>query len=509
MAKPVNVERIAKKIMSTELASRHSDPRFYSGLSVLPNPDPILRKSGYADDTFDAIEMDPHVMGELRSIRGGLLGYDWRVVDGEEGKATGKEKAAWELCEWWMEQAPAPNMTWEDTIWNIAKAVFHGMKVHELVWGKVDSWVLPEKVMDRPSRRFRFNIDNELRLLTKEEQVNGIEIEPYRYLLSRHMPSYENPYGKAIFSSCFWPYTFKHGGFKFFYKFCERYGLPWPIGRYPNGTQPKDQQELLDALLNLVEDGAAAIPDGDKVELLSVSHQGELAQEKLIHLCNREMSKCLTSQTLATEMRQVGSNAAAQTHMQRQGDNASSDRNIVCATINTAFRWITKFNFGDDVKAPYFEFYKKRDANKERADQWEIASRIGRPSRKAFHEEMHIPEAESDDDLLAAPKAPAPIPPASFSAHYCKHCGTTHEFAGSDEPELTDAAVDAADQAIEKHWLIPALKMLQQFEADGKTLADFQAALPLLYSQLDDAELLDITEQVVELAAAQGMEAVT
>ncbi len=500
----INIKRVAKKVMSAELAGRGTDPRFYSGLQILPNPDPILRKLGQADETYNAIASDAHVKGEMRSIRGDMLGYQLRVVDGVEGEPEGKDKQALELGKHWLEKIkPAPRMSWQDTVWNMATAVFYGRRVHELVWDNVGGMILPVKVLDRPNRRFVYNADNELRLLTRDNPTEGEETEDYKFVVTRHMPSAENPYGDALFSSCFWPYTFKHGGWKLFYKFCERYGLPWPIGKYAPGTEFSDQQKLLDSLVQMVEDGAAVIPSDDSVELITTSHTGELVQEALIHLANREMSKVLTSQTLATELRNVGSNAASKTHDARQQRVQKSDRSMVEESFNEIFRWITLFNFGEGVAAPRFELFRPKDITTERINAWDTAARIGRPSRAAFHEEMNIPEAKDDDDLLVA--APAP-PPSNFSA--CPGCGKVHNFATDDNEvdPLSAAAQSAADKAIENTWLRPAFELLRQFEADGKTLLEFQQELPKLYGALDDSAVLDITDQVMELAAAQGME---
>ena len=497
--------RVAKKVLSAQVADRRSDPRFYAGLGVLPNPDPILRKLNQADSVYDAIASDAHVMGELRSIRAGILGYQLRIVDGVDGEPAGKEKQAFELGQWWFENCTPQNMmTWQDCIWNMATAVFHGRKVHELVWEQVGSHLLPTGVIDLPSRRTTFDLDNKMRLLTKDEPVNGIEMDPYKFVLTRHMPSAENPFGIALFSSCYWPYVFKHGGFKFFYKFCERYGTPWPIGKYPAGTDIKGQTELLDALVGMLDNGAAVVPEGDAVELVEVKHSGELAQESLIHLCNREMSKALTSQTLATEMRQVGSNAASKTHSERQQDVQQSDRNMIAATMNEILRWITVLNFGADTAAPKFEFFKPKDITEIRLKAWEAASRMGNPSRRAFHDEMNIPEAEDESDVLTSGGTAEAGPPTNFSK--CSGCGQVHNFAGSDNSTLVSSAATQADQAIENHWLKPAVDLLAEFEAAGKSLEDFQAELPRLYGALDDSALIDITNQALRLATAEGMD---
>ncbi len=499
--KQVNTQSMAKKILSAELASRGTDPAFYQGLSVLPNPDPILRQMGQSQLAYEAIMGDAHVMGELRTVRAGLLGFKLRVVGGDDADDGTQEDQAIELCNQWLKSSPAPFMTWKDIVWNMATAVLYGYRVHELIWDYVDGHLLPTQVLDRPNRRFRFDEANNLRLLTRDHPSTGQEVPPYKFLLTRHMPSTDNPYGQALFSSCFWPYTFKHGGFKFFYQFCERHGLPWPVGRYPVGTPVNEQNDLLRALQDMLSSGVAAIPEGDTIDLMTVSSSGELAQESMIHLCNREMSKALTSQTLATEMGKVGSNAASKTHLERSENVNESDRNIVEATINEAFAWITKFNFGDHVIPPRIEFYKPKEVRKERAEIYEIATRISdNVSKSAFHKEMNIPEASDESDVLKA----APTQPAEFSSNSCS-CGQPHEFASNTNEELINVAIEEADAVIEKNLIDPAFAMLREYEKQGRSLSEFMDDLPKLFGQMDDAQLQDVNVQLMQLAMAEGM----
>lgn len=503
-----DLQKVANKIMSSAKAGRDSDPYFYSGLDVLPNPDPILRAMGKSDEVYDAIMSDAHVLGELRPIQSGLNAYKFRVKAGLNSNETPDEKKAREICEQWLHREPATDMIWQDVIWNMGCAVLCGFTVHELIWDHVDGMVLPVQILDRPNRRFIFNNDNALRLLTKAEPTNGEETEDPYFVITRHMPSQTNPYGRAVLSACFWPYTFKKGGFKFFYQFCERYGLPFPIGRYPQGSDPKDQQELLDALLQLLDDGAAAIPEGSSIELLTSSHSGELAQEALVDLCNREMSKALTSQTLATETQGVGSNAASKTHLERQNDNSHANRQTVAATFNQIFRWITLYNVGPDVVAPVFEFYKDEKPSKERAEQYEIVSKLSpKVPLEALHREMNIPMAQDGEDVVIRTEAtPKPsLENKEFSK--CSSCGQVHEFNdGSHNDDLLAAAVDEAGKAIEKELINPIAQMLQEYEESGKTLKQFYTDIEKLGLKMDQNKLAEINAEVMSLAFAQGME---
>lgn len=492
---------LGRKIVTGLAAGTETDPQFYARLGVLPNPDPILRRAGIVNDVHSAIMSDAHVIGEVRTMRAELIAYKFRIkAGGDEPKA----QAAFELCKkWYGEFTPGAGLSWDDVRWNMYTAILYGLRSHELDWQYQSGHWLPVQVLDRPTRRFAFTPDKQLRLLTKAQPVEGEEFEPYRFVVTRHMPTGDNPYGVSLLSSCYWPYTFKHGGWKFFYNFCEKFGMPWPIGRYPQGAQPKEQQALLDALVDLARAGAAAVPEGSSVELLTAGQTGDLAQEALIHLCNREMSKALTSQTLSTEMQNVGSNAAAQTHNKRQGVNSLADRNMVAASFNEILRHITAFNFGDDVAAPQVEFYKPERATKERMEAIREGVNLGlRISKRSTLDELQVAEAENDDDVLTVAQVPGPAP-ADFSKPSCPGCGAAHhEFA---EQDNKDPAIAVADDVIEQQYLKPAFDLLQQYEQDGKTLKQFFDDLPALFGALDDATLADVNEQVLLYALAQGV----
>jgi len=413
------------KRLSQEIASRQTDPNFYASLEMLPNPDVILRKLGRSQEVFDSIISDAHVIGELRSIRSGLIKFEYRLQAGGDSPA---DIRALELCQQVMNRKPANGMQWTDVFWNMAHAVFKGSQAHEVIWKREGQFLVPDKIIDRPQRRFLFTQDNELRLKTKEHPVNGIALDQYKFLLTRHMPSYENPYGVALLSSCFWPYTFKHSGFKYFMKFVEKYGIPWAIGKYPQGTPLEVQNELADALATMVEDAVAAIPDAGEVELLEHTHSGELVQQQLINMCNSEMSKALTSQTLATEIQGEGSRAASETHRGREESVNESDRVIISSAMNELFSWITEINIADAMP-PRFEFYQEEEARQEWVEVFKDAREFVDIPKQFAHDRLQIPQAKDGEEVL--PRAAALSAPAEFNQHQCPKCSS--DFSSTED----------------------------------------------------------------------------
>ncbi|MCA8075534.1 phage portal protein family protein [Burkholderia cepacia] len=491
--------RSVRGVLGRQAAAADTDPYFFGKLHMLPNPDPVLRAMGVADTVYASILADAHVIGEVRSIRGEFRGMDYRVVTWAEDDP--KAMLARDLCERWMQRF-RPNSTadWLEVMWQMLSAIFTGYRVHELVWDAWDGYLVPVNVIDRPNRRFGFDVDAQLMLKTRSEPMGAVVDEPYRFIVSRHMATMSNPYGSALLSGCFWPWTFKTGGWKYFVKFCERHGLPWPVARYGLGASEAEQDQLAQAIEAMIDSGYAVVPEGSSVELLVANTSGSmLPQESLINAANREMSKCLTGQAMIAELQNVGARAATETAMKRQSDINDSDRDIASASMSQIFRFITTFNFGEDVPSPELEFFQINAAGKDRAETYQIAANMGaRPSRKAMLEELNIPQAADDADALLPATTQAP----------------TAEFAAADDAVLIESAraedsrvrsaADAADAALESSVIEPIARMLEQAERDGRSLADIQAELTRLVGNIDNAELVGVMRQALEWSFTQG-----
>lgn len=486
-----------------QMAGRTSDPRFFAALSMLPNPDPILRKAGKSDEVFDAIQADSHVIGELRAIRAGLLRFKHQLVKGGDDP---KSVRAYELCLSLFNRpaAPArdgvPAMSWPDTVWNMGMCAFRGFAAHEVEWERSGNELMPSAILDRPTRRFVFGSLNDLRIVTKDQPLIGVPPAfDKQFLITRHMPTYDNPYGVALFSSCFWPYMFKHAGFRWFVKFCERYALPVPIGEYEPGTGDAQIEELEEALQNLIESAFAAIPAGNTIKLLeSAGTAAALPQQQLVHEANREMSKALCSQTLATEQNSTGARAAAETARDREEAVSESDRELIAYTLDQLCTWITEVNVGPDAKPPINEFGREQPGGKERAETYQIFTQTaGGASRKAMAADLNIALADPADveDVVARSAAPptgfSPLPPRG-----------PNEFAAPGTQKYADQAVlDSVDldkmlQPISQELVKPLLDEIKNGLAPDKLLE----RLAGLYPKLDDKGLQELLARLMFVA---------
>lgn len=518
--------RSVKGWLGKPIATPETDPNgFFGMLTVLPNPDPILRAMGRADQVYASIMSDPHVIGDIRSIRGEFRSHEYRVVVGSDEHPLAQ--AAQELCETYLQNSrPNAIADWLEVMWQMTSAILTGYKVHEPVFDLVESTnpilngkYLPTEVLDRPGRRYKFDFNGAALLLSKSNW-QGAPIEPYQAIVSRHMATTDNPYGQALLSACFWCWTFKTGGWRYFVKYCEKHGIPWPIARYPQGTLDADIDKLAEGLSEMLESGYAVVQEGTGIELLVPNATGSaLPQENLIDRCNREMSKALTGQAMTAELQGVGARAAGEVAAARQASINDADRDIAAEGMAQLFRWITLFNFGPDVPPPRLEFYKQEAAGKERAETYDLARKMGaRPSLSAMLEELGIPAAKDDADALL-PDAPAsPRPPAQpvinnkkpgpiqFSADdlAALEGWTFAKAGGMTEADAIELASQAADGVIEQRIIAPIYNMLVQFERDGKSLIEFRDALGDLVGGIDDEGLREVLDLSMSYAMLRG-----
>lgn len=534
--------RSLRRGLGQPIATPETDPQRWLGvLQSMPNPDPILRAMGKAEHVYASIGMDPHVLGDLRSIRGNYRSYAYRVKEGDEGDP--KSAAAKELCERWLRRCqPNAMVDWLEVFWQMSLAFGHGYRAHEVVWQLQDGKYLPGTVIDRPGRRFTFNAHGEP-LLISTGRLQGEPIkDPWTFVISRHMPTASNPYGVAVFSALFWTWTFKTGGWRYFVKYCERHGLPWPVARYPIGTGEEDQDRLEEAVASMIDNSYLVTQEGTSVELLTPTggSAASLPQQQLIDLANREMSKALTGQAMVAELQGAGARAASETAMKRQESIDDSVRDIAAQSMDSIFRWITLFNFGDGVAPPELEFYKPEKAGKDRAEVYDLAAKMGaKPSRRAFLAEVQIPEADDEADALQAPApkpapgAPGEVPPNGGKTGGAQpgeagRIGTVpggdeaagrearlHQLAtvpgfmfakaaGMTEDEAIELAAQAADQAIADDLIAPVALMLERYERDGKTLAEFSADLGAIVGPLDSENLREVLERALRYATLRG-----
>lgn len=340
----------------------------------LPDPDPVLRKQGQDVRIYEELLTDAHVGSVADSRKAGVLTQEWKI---ERGKANRRRHA--------FIESVFEGLDVHRIITEILDAPLFGYKPLEIIWERRDGLIAPGDVVGKPPEWFRFSSENELLFISKEN-TNGEPVPPFKFLLAQNDPSYKNPYGKRVLARCFWPVTFKRGGYKFWAMFLEKYGMPLLVGTYPNGTDDDKINEMLGMLENMIQDAVAVIPEGAQVDTVEPSTSGGTrSYREFLAFSNMEISKAVLGQTLTTEMQSSGSYAAAQTHFAVRKEIVENDRKIVQETMNGLISFLFELNFGADEPKPVFNLYEEKEVQKERAERDEILSRTGIRFTKEYY----------------------------------------------------------------------------------------------------------------------------
>lgn len=363
--------------LTKTFASRHRTWDVEGALSYyLPDPDKVLRSQGKDVRVYRDLLTDAHVGSVVDSRKAGVLTQEWTI---ERGKANRRRH---ELVKSVFESLDVHRI-----ITDILEAPLFGFAPIEIIWERRDGLILPRDFVGKPPEWFWFSRDNELLFISKEN-TNGEAVPPLKFIIAQNDPSYQNPYGKRILSRCFWPVTFKRGGYKFWAMFLEKYGMPLLVGTYPRGTNDDKINEMLGMLNDMIQDAVAVIPEGAQIDTVEGSSTGggARAYREFLEFGNREVSKAVLGQTLTTEMQSTGSYAASQTHFAVRGEIVDADKRIVEWCMNELVSYIYEINFGAEEEKPTFVLYEQKDVQKERAERDEILTRSGVRFNKKYYE---------------------------------------------------------------------------------------------------------------------------
>lgn len=478
--------------LTAEIAVRSRSVDWMGVFGYLPDPDEVLRKLGQDMTVYKQLLTDAHVWSCFESRKSGTLSCEFEIREGSEGGVR-VNKRAFQIIDELMKDLDV-----ESIISDILNAPFFGMSPIEVVWKAIgDKW-LPAKIEGKPPEWFRFSTKNELRFLSKENQLEGEELPPRRFLLPRSHATYQNPYGERALSRCFWPVAFKKGGFKFWAIFTEKYGMPWVIGRVPRSTNATDRAALLANLASMVQDAVAVINDDERVEIVETKGKEGSAgvYERLISSANREISKAILGQTLSTELDKGGSLAATKGHLEVREDLVDRDKRLVKQTFNRLFQWIKELNFMDAV-APEFAFFEEEDIQKDRAERDGLLTKQGVRLSEDYYRRTY--NLEEGDFVLGEPQPSGPGPGQGPENPAFAEKRADNQFSQEDTIQVSQEGTKAAQKAIQG-LLEPILKDI----AGVGTYEEIGEIIYKRYPHLDDSRFQDLLARAMFTCALGG-----
>jgi phage gp29-like protein len=452
--------------------------------AFLPNPDIVLQKLGKGVEVYEQLTYDPHIRSCMQSRNAGTLGLLWAINRG--GVSTAQSIFIETIFK---------DLKLRKIIKEMLDATAYGFKPLEVLWKRFNNQIIPSTVLGKPPSWFVFDSNN---LLQYKDMTSLKPVLPpsHKFILIQCGDSFDNPYGKGYLPTCWWPWTFKKGGMKFWVKFIEKYGIPWAYGKYPRGSQQDEIDSLFNDLDGMIQDGVIVTPDDCEVGTLNTIGTGtsDLFQ-RLEHFCNTEISKAILSQTLTTEQGDTGSYAMSETHLQVRQEIVDSDKRMVEDAFNLLIHWMIDYNFDSVIDYPTFELYQEKDISKDKAirDVALWGSGWVKPTQEYIDE--NYCDKTGDMIVLESPIAPAQATPA---------VGATTPFT---ESLTMQPSVDSLKTKATNDLTLAYQKMLEPVRVmidKATTYEDIEKGLLEMYPNLDDSELQQIVTQATLISRVGG-----
>lgn len=311
---------------------------FFSGVLQHADDTLIAQGGGKGLAIYDEIERDTHAGAMLDKRKNALVSRDWEV---EAGGDRPIDKEAADLVDEIIEVLP-----FDQICRDLLSATLKGFSVAEIIWARIGSQIRPVKIKAHDQRRFVFDRDWQLRLLTWKSLTEGEHLPERKFIVHRIGVRGNNPYGLGLGNSLFWPVLFKREGIAFWLHFLEKFAGPTVIGKTPYGMLTDEQTKLLNTLTDIRTSSAVTVPIGTDVEFLEASRGGSVSYQDFCTYWDTQISIRVTGETLTTQVGSGGgSRALGEVHENQLEILADADGDLQTDTFReTLCQWIVDYN---------------------------------------------------------------------------------------------------------------------------------------------------------------------
>ena len=273
----------------------------------------------------------------------------------------------------------------------ILSALDYGFSVSELVWDVRGGTFIPENFITRRPERFHFSAD--WRTYLRQDGMSVELDQAYKWLIYRHDPDDENPYGTSVLRCVYWPWMFKQAGYDFWLQATEKFSVKSIVALFDmdgDESRIRERAAAIAQMLMGIQSGSAAAV-GNVSQVSDVGMSGDLAHfRELVEACDVQISYGLTGQAIATSTTNGGSLALGEVQADLLYEECKAVAMELQGVLQKIIDWTVELNFGAGVDAPQIVFDVERRASFEQVMQ---AVDRGIPlSRSAlyFHKEVSL-----------------------------------------------------------------------------------------------------------------------
>lgn len=355
---PINTARLQDEIAFASISSIRNP--FREGVAgnltpqrlarILLEVDQTNHPTDYLKLAEEMEERDPHYRSVLNNSRKVAVQQLPIMV-----KAASDDTDDVERAEETQAMLDAPALT--DGLFHMLDALGKGYSAVEIMWRRdVDRWD-PIEYKWRDPNFFRFDRDSgeELRLRTDEDSVDGVPLEPCKFVVHRPVMKSGLTIRGGLARVVAALHLYKSFALKDWMVFAEVFGMPLRVGKYSTAQNNEaDIATLRTAVANIGTDAAAVIPQSMMIEFIEASKVGDGKGlfSVLTDWLDKQVSKAVLGQTMTTD--EGSSLSQASVHEEVRQDIKKSDARQLSNTLNLQLvKPFNDLNFGPPPSGIY------------------------------------------------------------------------------------------------------------------------------------------------------------
>ena len=452
--------------------------------------------TAYLELAEDMEEKDLHYRAQLQTRKLACSGLDLVVEAASDAKPDQMDADL-------VREALAA-MDMEEHLVDILDALGKGYSASEILWDTEGRQWMPRSLVWRDPRWFRFSQEDGTTLLLQDGAM-GQPLAPYKWMIHRPKLKSGLPIRGGLARAAAWSYLFGNYVIKDWVAFCEIFGQPIRVGKYPAGTAPDQIDILKAAVAQIGTDAAAVMPDGMLLEFVESAVKGASSDlyEKLLRYLDERVTLAVLGQTLTSGQTQGGggSMALGRVHNQVRMDLRAADARQASSTLQRDLvRPTVDLNRGPRKVYPRIRLHVA-----EPEDLTAIAAQLSKLVPLGLQVEQSVvrdrfgwpdPPKGADVQLLGAPNQPQkPDQPAQAA-----------QAAHAQAQPGPDALDRLAEQAL-SDWipqLAPLANPLIQAIQQAQTYDELRAALAVAAQSMDPSALAEALAQASFVSALAG-----
>ena len=377
-------------------------------------------------------------------------------------------------------------------LFDMLDAVGKGFSLGEIMWNTGGARWKPECIEHVDPRFVRH--DRETMRIPMLLGSHGIAepLQPFKFLYLELKAKSGIPIRGGLTRAAAWCYLFKNYGLKDWVQFCEIYGLPLRLGKYPQGASDDDKTALLSALAQIAVDAAGIIPQNMMIEFIETANNASSAQlyQTLLQYLDQQESKMVLGQTGTTDATGASGLGSGTEHTQVREDIERADANAVSAAINRQLvRPYVMMNFGEQQRYPWLRIGREDEADTtQMIDAAQKLVPLGLKVRADdIREAVGFSTPQEGDEVLVPPAAQSS--PFSLAPSDATPAATARALAAAIGGTLN--AGDAIDRAVTAeldNWreiMDPIGNQLLDLAAKCSSAEEFKRRLSELYPSID------------------------